>query len=636
MTPAERAAFIASQRAYLSTANNQPQLALDDFFSSDSSAPGSSPEPLKSVPVTPTPSAASDATGIDDEEFTPATSAPPVPAAEVESPSTPDFGLLSSALDDWRSQADDAMTSEAQTRQREPEPETIAPLPTAPTERLADRDSEPVRGEATPRASTNVPEAKPVQDVVPDSTPEPLPTADVADIDDTGALIDVDLPPWYAQDQQPTAETDERFDDDAGLEDVVSDSAMTSTTANNADDAIEKPVTATAAMPAKPVSPTATSGTSSAWLHADKTKAPTADWDDEGFELHVDPEAIAGTQPVFGDWHLDQSNTVAAAEERDVLNRAAGEVDAGNKADVSTGIETADTAFSADPRAVAAGNARKATDDRRQEPKLGVNEVDPDAIVPADFGDIGTDWDKPPVQLRATEPVSTAPVEIERFDADSFTADADGRVYGGNGTATEPALDDPFAGFGADPDWTLTPTEPREDYEALLHPRHKRRFPWRGLLLVLLALLLIAVLVSQLLWPQRGVLREDPQWGPWVEQVCAQIDCELPPRVDLNKVKLQQKSVLKDRTDPRKLQIDLLVSNTAEFAQPYPDIRLRFTNIEGEMVAERRFKPEEYLRERPEAALMPSNIPIHIAFAVKAPDGNITGYEFEFLPPQQP
>jgi len=142
------------------------------------------------------------------------------------------------------------------------------------------------------------------------------------------------------------------------------------------------------------------------------------------------------------------------------------------------------------------------------------------------------------------------------------------------------------------------------------------------------------VLVTQLLWPQRAALREDPQWGPWVEQLCSYIECNLPPRTDLGKIELQQRSVLKDRDDPRKLQIDLLIANKAAFAQPYPDINLRFTNIEGELVAERRFKPSEYLREQPDSAEMPVGVPVHIAFSVKAPDGNITGYEFNFLPPQ--
>ncbi|HEX4910330.1 MAG TPA: DUF3426 domain-containing protein [Permianibacter sp.] len=214
-----------------------------------------------------------------------------------------------------------------------------------------------------------------------------------------------------------------------------------------------------------------------------------------------------------------------------------------------------------------------------------------------------------------------AKTEPEPFDQNAFTADPADRIY-----APVDADDDS--------DWTLTATEPPHDYESELYAVPKRRFPWRGLLGTVAALALLSILVTQLLWPQRAALREDPQWGPWVEQLCGYLDCNLPPRTDLRKIELQQRSVLKDRDDPRKLQIDLLIANKATFAQPYPDINLRFTNIEGELVAERRFKPTEYLREQPDSVEMPVGVPVHIAFSVKAPDGNITGYEFNFLPPQ--
>ncbi|MFZ5841550.1 MAG: DUF3426 domain-containing protein [Pseudomonadota bacterium] len=333
------------------------------------------------------------------------------------------------------------------------------------------------------------------------------------------------------------------------------------------------------------------------------TEARAPGQHDDEFEWHLDAiEAAAAEPQVFGDWQPDQSDTVKPAAEHDQLIPV-------RKA-------------SATPPTSAPAPAAVATERAAGKPRTQAG--DPD------LGEISSDWDQPPTAIQSADTGTATPkrmarsarLEPEPFDQNAFTADPADRIY-----APADTLDD-----GSD--WTLTATEPPHDYESELYAEPKRRFPWRGLLGTIAALALLSVLVTQLLWPQRAALRADPQWGPWVEQLCGYIECNLPPRTDLGKIELQQRSVLKDRDDPRKLQIDLLIANKAAFAQPYPDINLRFTNIEGELVAERRFKPSEYLREQPDSAEMPVGVPVHIAFSVKAPDGNITGYEFNFLPPQ--
>lgn len=358
---------------------------------------------------------------------------------------------------------------------------------------------------------------------------------------------------------------------------------------------IEPPVVPAAAEKSAPAVATETASHTAA--NAGTTPTP-GHHDEDVFEWHLDAVEAAAAEPqVFGDWQPDQSDTVKPAAEHDQLIPV-------RKAS-ATSPAAAPTEVVAER---AAGKPRTQAGD-------------------PDLGEISSDWEQPSTVIDAgmatpKRMARSAKREPEPFDQNAFTADPADRVY-----APADTVDDSG-------DWTLTATEPHLDYESELYAQPKRRFPWRGLLGTVAALVLLSVLVTQLLWPQRAVLREDPQWGPWVEQLCSYIECNLPPRTDLGKIELQQRSVLKDRDDPRKLQIDLLIANKAAFAQPYPDINLRFTNIEGELVAERRFKPSEYLREQPDSAEMPVGVPVHIAFSVKAPDGNITGYEFNFLPPQ--
>ncbi len=189
----------------------------------------------------------------------------------------------------------------------------------------------------------------------------------------------------------------------------------------------------------------------------------------------------------------------------------------------------------------------------------------------------------------------------------------------------------PVSGLQApEPDWRLEALDrPQPDAADFVAPR---RFPWRGLLLTVLALLLLAVLVLQLLWPRRAALRDDPDFAPWVERLCTHVECELPPRRDVSRIGLLQRSVLKDASAGDQLNVELLIVNQADFAQPFPDIELRFSDIDGKVVAQRRFKPGEYLRASEAPAQMPVNVPVRISFAVVEPAVPATGFEFAFLP----
>lgn len=366
------------------------------------------------------------------------------------------------------------------------------------------------------------------------------------------------------------------------------------------------------------------------------------DESDNWFELHLDAVDAASAGPtVFADWHLDHNETVPVADADTRLTPIADGTGTDNVVAKAAATDTGVTAPSQRPPAAATRHA--AADRNGGATNAGARRGE--HTEAGDFGDISDALEQPEVPLRAPlygkVNARAGVAEPVPFDRDGFTAEADDRIYA---RAQSDGLDDLDVDT-LDVDtldldahdssrWSVAPVEPMHELNDTLYATPKRRFPWRGLLLGVLALLLLPLLIVQLLWPQRAVLREDPQWGSWVEAVCRHIECELPPRSDVRKIELQQRSVLKDRADPRKLQIDLLIANKASFAQPYPDINLRFTNIEGELVAERRFKPSEYLREQPDSSQMPIGVPVHIAFSVKAPDGNITGFEFSFLPPQ--
>lgn len=195
---------------------------------------------------------------------------------------------------------------------------------------------------------------------------------------------------------------------------------------------------------------------------------------------------------------------------------------------------------------------------------------------------------------------------------------------GSSATPTENTGSD--APFHAD-NWRLAPLDPNVPEPDVATTR---RLPWRGLAYFVGSLALMAVLISQVFWPQRGDLREHAQIGPWLERLCNQIDCQLPARRNVDKIVFLQRSVIKDVQDPKKMHIDLLVQNNAGFDQAYPAIELQFTDTDGQIIARQQFQPGQYLQAIDANSRMPDAVPVHISFSVIEPKPTVSGYEFAF------
>jgi len=85
---------------------------------------------------------------------------------------------------------------------------------------------------------------------------------------------------------------------------------------------------------------------------------------------------------------------------------------------------------------------------------------------------------------------------------------------------------------------------------------------------------------------------------------------------------------------PNALAIDVILYNRADFAQPFPLLRMIFTDPQGREIASRRFRPEEYLSgELAGANLMPQQTPIHVALSMLDPGQRATSYTLEFANP---
>ena len=254
-------------------------------------------------------------------------------------------------------------------------------------------------------------------------------------------------------------------------------------------------------------------------------------------------------------------------------------------------------------------------------------------IEPADTGRT-----EPSLSLDLDEPDDTPPLKLSKEDDDELG----GRVEHLS------AIDD------NDDDEPLAPpslvkhthkrSEPgvREDMlqDLVDDPLHldwqKRRTPWgKRLFWMLLVLLAAAALAGQYIANHFDELARQDQYRPLFQQLCPQIGCTVPTKVDIDRIKSSNLVVRSHPEFAGALVVDAILYNRAPFSQPFPLLELRFADLNGKMIASRRFKPGEYLSgDLTGKTEMPPQTPIHIALDILDPGPKAVNYSLSFHSPE--
>ncbi|WP_339459073.1 DUF3426 domain-containing protein [Pseudomonas sp. EA_105y_Pfl2_R69] len=160
--------------------------------------------------------------------------------------------------------------------------------------------------------------------------------------------------------------------------------------------------------------------------------------------------------------------------------------------------------------------------------------------------------------------------------------------------------------------------------------------PWgRWLGWGLLNLLAASALATQYVNYHFNELARQDQYRPWFEQLCPLLGCQLPSKVDITQVKSSNLVVRSHPEFSGALVVDAILYNRAPFSQPFPLLEMRFADINGQLLASRRFKPSEYLAgELAGKAEMPPQTPIHIALDILDPGTQAVNYSLSFHSPE--
>lgn len=169
------------------------------------------------------------------------------------------------------------------------------------------------------------------------------------------------------------------------------------------------------------------------------------------------------------------------------------------------------------------------------------------------------------------------------------------------------------------------PTVLLEDLQAEAVIRQQgSRLPWFfGNLFLIVALALQAVYFN------RYELARNPQYQPWLASACSIAGCDLVQSQDIDQIEIISRGVHTHPSRPQALVAYTTITNNADFPQPYPLIILTFGDISGARLAQRRFLPEEYLKDTADLADgMAPNRTVRIELEMTDPGKEAVNFEF--------
>lgn len=148
---------------------------------------------------------------------------------------------------------------------------------------------------------------------------------------------------------------------------------------------------------------------------------------------------------------------------------------------------------------------------------------------------------------------------------------------------------------------------------------------------VLACAALALLLGAQLVWAERRPLLHNPSFAPWLRSACAHLGCRLPLIADVDKLQLVSRDVRPHPSVPGALIISATVRNEAAFAQPYPVVTITLSDLDGNRIAMRRFRPSDYLDDATARTRgLAPGASTAMVFEVKDPGKKAVAFEFGF------
>jgi len=107
--------------------------------------------------------------------------------------------------------------------------------------------------------------------------------------------------------------------------------------------------------------------------------------------------------------------------------------------------------------------------------------------------------------------------------------------------------------------------------------------------------MMLGVLAATVVYPRWQTLDQDPRFRSAKIAACKVLKCQVNTRVDISELVVLKREIVEAPDRDEALIINIAILNKADFAQRYPVVETRMTDLVGRVVAKRAFKPSEYL-----------------------------------------
>ena len=122
------------------------------------------------------------------------------------------------------------------------------------------------------------------------------------------------------------------------------------------------------------------------------------------------------------------------------------------------------------------------------------------------------------------------------------------------------------------------------------------------------------------------------RYRPYYETTCHYLGCALPEFHDPSLLQARELVVRPHPTEEDALIVDTLLCNSAEYRQLFPNLHLRFFDINGNIVASRVFKASEYLGgEMRGLRFIPGHTEVRLSLEIVDPGEQALGYQMDVV-----
>ena len=175
---------------------------------------------------------------------------------------------------------------------------------------------------------------------------------------------------------------------------------------------------------------------------------------------------------------------------------------------------------------------------------------------------------------------------------------------------------------------TLIQALDEQESESTVNTQQHRRKRVRW---IIAALVLSLLLLGQFAWFNLHVLSLNPVLRGSYATMCQLLHCTLPPLVNVQAIRSLELVIRSHPNHQDVLQVDTVIINEAGHTQPFPDLQLTFTDINGHVVANRTFTPPEYLAgELAGSLVMPKAQPVRLGLEIIDPGAKAVNYQLKF------